>query len=345
MRSVTVLPTTLLRYSQRLMRLRNVMVWCKSPPGNYLTGKLKVGKGVAIEGHSAWSFRSYGDSIFTLNTADGDCLLDITGAFGCSIRGMSLNGQGIGEGIHGVKLCWERHNRGSEEDTPTIDDCRIGNFSGNAVHLENVWCFSVRHSMLCFSSAGLYIEGSDGFIMDNWFSGNRDGGMKGGRCCVSVTATGNRVEWNRLAGFYLPNVNCCNFTGNYFDRSGGPALVIGTDHGHADTISVTGNLIYRSGKPKSIPFDEEYDSSHFRITNADNIVFIGNTLRIGCDDGSAGAWSPNYCIVIKNCKQCIIRDNVWNHGSVEYGIVLLGDNHDVAVDGNIGCTYNPANAT
>ena len=313
------------------------------PPGNYMTGKLKMGKGVSLEGHSAWSFRSYGSSVFTLNTADTDCLLDITGAFGCAIRGMSLNGQNLGVGVHGVKLYWDKYNGGSEEDTPTIDDCHIGNFSGDAVHLEHIWCFSVRHSMLCFSNSGLYIDGWDGFIIDNWFSGNRDGGIKGGPCCASVTATGNRVEWNRLAGFYLPNVNCCNFTGNYFDRSGGPALVLGTDDGYATAISVTGNLIYRSGKPKPVPFDEPYDSAHIRMTKADNIVVSGNSFRLGRDDGGVGTWSPDYCIVIKNCNQCIVRDNVWNRGSLEDGIVLLGDNPDVVTEGNIGSTHKPEN--
>jgi hypothetical protein len=135
--------------------------------------------------------------------------------------------------------------------------------------------------MLCFSNAGLYIDGWDGFILDNWFSGNRDGGIKGGRCCTSVTATGNRVEWNRLAGFYMPYVKCCNFTGNYFDRSGGPALVLGGDNSYATAVSITGNLIYRSGKPKPTPFDEVYDSAHVRMTKADNVVLTGNTFRIG----------------------------------------------------------------
>ena len=202
----------------------------------------------------------------------------------------------------------------------------------------------MRHCMLGFNQGnGLYINGWDGFIMDNWFSGNRDGGLKGGPCCASVTATGNRVEWNRLAGFYLPNVNCCNFTGNYFDRSGGPALVLGTDDGYATAVSVTGNLIYRSGKPNPTPFDEEYDSAHVRMTKADNVVLTGNTFRIGCDDGGVGTWSPNYCVVIKDCHRCIVRDNVWNRGSIEHGMVLLGDNPEVATDGNIGCTHKPEN--
>ena len=313
------------------------------PPGNYMTGRLKMGPGVSLEGRSAWSFRSYGSSILTLNTSETDCLIDITGAFGCAIRGMSLNGKGLGEDIHGVKLYWDQYNGGSEEDTPTIDDCRIGHFSGDAVHLEHIWCFSVRHSMLCFSNAGLYIDGWDGFIIDNWFTGNKSGGIQGGPCCVAITATGNRVEWNRLAGFYLPNVECCNFTGNYFDRSGGPALVLGSDDGEATTVSVTGNIIYRSGKPNQEPFDTVYDSSHIRMTKADNTVISGNTFRLGRDDDGVGTWSPNYCMVIKDCNHCIVRDNVWHRASIEEGIILLGDNPNVITEGNIGSTHKPEN--
>ena len=118
-------------------------------------------------------------------------------------------------------------------------------------------------------------------------------------------------------------------------------MVLGIDNGYATAVSVTGNLIYRSGKPKSVPFDEEYDSAHVRMTKADNVVLTGNTFRLGCDDGGVGVWSPSYCVVIKDCKQCIVRDNVWNRGSIEHGIVLLGENSEVATDGNIGCTHKP----
>lgn len=312
------------------------------PPGVYMTGRLKMGSGVSLEGHSAWSFRSFGSSVFKLITPDTDCLLDITGAFGCSVRGMSLDGRGIGEGVHGVKLYWDEYNGGAEEDTPTIDDCRIGNFSGDGVHLEHIWCFSVRHSMICHNGgAGLYIDGWDGFILDNWFSGNRAGGMRGGPCAASITATGNRVEWNRIGGFCLPNVNCCNFTGNYFDRSGGPAIALGADNGYASSVSVTGNLIYRSGKPGDKPFDESCDSSHVRLTKSENVVLSGNTFRIGRDDGGVGVWSPDYAIVVKNCSNCIVRDNVWNRGAIVGGIVSIGENTDCVLEGNIGSAYKP----
>jgi hypothetical protein len=50
-------------------------------------------------------------------------------------------------------------------NTPTIDDCRIGHFTGNGVHLEHIWCFSLRHSMLHNNrGTGHYIDGWDAFI-------------------------------------------------------------------------------------------------------------------------------------------------------------------------------------
>ena len=111
------------------------------PPGIYLTGELKMRAHTRLEGKSAWSFRSDGLSTFQLNDADAKCLLDITGAFGATIMGISMNGANLGEHIHGVYLYWDKYNGGAEEDTPTIEDCRIGCFSGDGVHLEHIWCF------------------------------------------------------------------------------------------------------------------------------------------------------------------------------------------------------------
>lgn len=313
------------------------------PPGTYLTGTLRMHAGTALKGEAAWSFRSDGASVLLMKDADGDCLIDITDAFGCSVSGVCLNGGGLGENIHGIMLQRDKYNGGGEEDTPTVDNCRIGNFSGDGIHLDHIWCFSVRHSMLHRNrGAGLYIDGWDGFIIDNWLTANKHGGMCGGGAASSVTATGNRVEWNDLAGFYLPNTNCCNFTGNYFDRSRGPALVLGTDEGSASSVSVTGNMIYRSGKPyedaehKYLSFDDPYDSSHIRITNGDNIVISGNSFRLGQDDDGKGFYSPDYVAVIRKSHHSILRDNIWANGCIREGFLSLEKNHEVEISGNVG---------
>lgn len=222
------------------------------PPGRYSVGHLEMkGQGVSLVGISAWSYRSDGASIFILNDENTDCMINITGAFGCAIRGMSLCGNGLGDTvslpIHGVKLYWDEYNGGSEEDTPAIDDCRIGKFSGDGVHLEHIWCFSVRHSMLHNNGGnGLFIDGWDGFVLDNWFSVNNGWGIMGGNVVASITATGNRVEWNHRGGFRFPFGDSYNMTGNFFDRSFGPAIDLGGDK-PVSLVTITGNIFRRSG--------------------------------------------------------------------------------------------------
>ena len=53
------------------------------PPGIYKTGRLTMRPQTKLSGTAAWLFGSYGGSIFQLNTAETDCMIDITGAFGC----------------------------------------------------------------------------------------------------------------------------------------------------------------------------------------------------------------------------------------------------------------------
>lgn len=304
------------------------------PPGDYCTGRLTMGKGVVMRGTAGWSFRSYGASTLHLNDETADCLIDMTGAFGGALSGVCLDGERLGENIHGVKIDWERYNGGSEEDTPAFDDCRIGHFSGDGVHLRHIWCFSIRHCMLCFNSgAGLYIDGWDAFILDNWFSANGNAGIMGGPCVASITATGNRVEWNRIAGFCLPAGDSYNITGNFFDRSGGEALRLGSPEGGCATVTVTGNIFRRSGKP--VPtLTDPLDDCHVRMTRCDNVVMTGNAFRLGRDDNDQGVDSPRYGVVMEDNTHCIVRDNVMHRGQLEAPFVFRGRNSACIVEGN-----------
>lgn len=304
------------------------------PAGIYLTGKLTMREGTVLTGSAAWSFGRFGASIFKLCDENVDCMIDITGAFGCAINGMSLDGGYLGKNIHGIKLYWEKYNGGESEDTPTIDNCRIGCFSGNGLHFEHVWCFSVRHSMLCFNAAGLYMDGWDAFIIDNWLSGNRRGGLLGGPCTASITATGNRVEWNDRGGFIFRSGDSINVTGNFFDRSGGPAIIFGGEGCGCNTATVTGNIFRRSGKPFS-EFSDPYDSSHIRLSNSQNITIIGNSMLRGQDDGGGGVLSPDYSLIMTGNKCCIFKDNTMLNADVKRGMIL-NDNIECIIKDNIG---------
>ena len=311
------------------------------PPGTYMVGRIHLrGQCKSLVGSSSWSFRSDGASVFKLNTADTDCMIDITGGFGCAIRGMCLCGEQLGENIHGVKLYWDKYNGGSEEDTPTIDDCRIGNFTGDGLHFEHVWCFSVRHSMLHRNKgAGLFIDGWDGFIIDNWFTGNTNAGIMGGNVVASITCTGNRVEWNHRGGFVIPFGDSYNITGNFFDRSFGPALELGGEGGgkKIDLVTVTGNIFRRSGA--RAPEDQHANpdwSSHLIMRGCNDTTVVGNTMRVGRNDGGGGVLSPNYSFIITDCKDCVVKDNTMARGSLVENVVLRGDNSTCVIKNNIG---------
>lgn len=287
------------------------------PPGTFLTGALTMPAHTRMEGKSGWSFRSNGTSILKLNDPNAPWLIDITGAFGCTLAGLSLEGANLGEKIHGVHLHWPKYNGGAEEDTPTIDDCRIGHFTGDGVHLSHIWCFSVRHSMLHSNrGAGLFIDGWDGFILDNWFTGNGNAGIYGTPWVASITATGNRVEWNRVGGFVIQGGDSANINGNFFDRSFGPALRLGSDSAQFRDAAITGNVFRRSGCPDGMNFASPFDNSHVWLVSAGNITLTGNTLKVGVHDGGGGTKSPDYGIVITNSDKIVTAANVANDGAL-----------------------------
>lgn len=305
------------------------------PSGDYIVGKLRMGEGVALRGVSGWSFRDNGTATLHLRDSGCDCMIDMTGSFGGSISGLCLDGRGLGENIHGVKVYWEKYNGGTKEDTPTFDDCRVGHFSGDGIHLEHIWCFSIRHCMLCFNGGcGLYIDGWDAFILDNWFSGNRNCGILGGPCVASITVTGNRVEWNSGAGFRFLHGDSYNITGNFFDRSGGPAISMGDETGGCGNVTITGNIFRRSGKPCD-KLTDELDNCHLRMTKCDNVVVTGNAFRLGRDDGGVGVDSPVHSVVMRENSFTILKDNVMHRGQLGDALVLDG-NTDCVIDGNIG---------
>jgi len=318
------------------------------PPGKYLVGTLNMyGQGVSLQGTSAWSYRSAGSSIFILNDPNCDCMINITGAFGCSIKGMSLSGNNLennGSPIHGIKLYWDEYNGGSEEDTPAIDDCRIDGFSGDGIHLEHIWCFSVRHCMLANNKGnGLFIDGWDGFVIDNWFSYNEGYGIKGGNVVASITATGNRVEWNKAGGFRFPFGDSYNITGNFFDRGHGPALDLGGEQ-NVSLVTISGNIFRRSGACEPEDNKKEEDSCHLRLVNCSNLTAVSNTMRVGRNDGGGGILSPNYGMIIKSCHECIVKDNTMMTGAL-VDLVIEENNSNCVIGDNIGTLANENTTT
>jgi len=315
------------------------------PDGVFVTGTVRLPPHTGLVGNATWGYREYGGSTLRLKDAAGPCLVDITGAVGATVNGLSLQGQDLGSGVHGIYMGANPGKK--EEDTPRIERCHVSHFTGDGIRLDPVWCFSIRGCEVIFNKGnGLGIRGWDGFILDNWFSGNGGSGIASIGVTASNTLTGNRIEWNRGGGIRILGGGHYNITGNYIDRSGGPGLALlpGEGGGPCNCITVTGNVIYRSGKPEWTGGDE-YESAHVRLEGGHGIVFVGNSLCVGQDDGG-GVMSPRYSIVLRALKNAVVANNTMNIGSLKALVQDLGEHGEgVVIRDNVGNLFRDEGTT
>lgn len=308
------------------------------PDGVYQCGHILMPPHTGLVGNATWGYREGGGSVIKLNDANAVCLIDITGAVGATVNGLSLDGGQLGAGIHAIYMGPNANK--TEEDTPRIERCHISRFTGDGVRFDPVWCFSIRGCEIIFNGGNaLYVNGWDGFILDNWFSGNGGAGYCATEASASITMTGNRIEWNKSGGIRIEGGSHYNITGNYIDRSGGPAINLqprGTSPCFCMTI--TGNVIYRSGKPDWTTTPD--DSAHIRLEGAHGVVLSGNSMCIGQDDGG-GQNSPQTGIILRALKNCVIKDNTLHIGALKTLIDDRGEHGEgVIVKDNPGTLFN-----
>jgi hypothetical protein len=285
------------------------------PPGAYLTAELHLRPNVALIGIPAWDYHRGGGSVLRLADPAASCLLNITGAFGATIEGLSLDGAKLGKNVHGVFL--NKPDYGKQEDTFRIERSQIANFTGDGVRLTRAWCFSIRHSMIAYNAGdGISLRGWDGFLLDNWLSGNRGAGFAAREENASCTLTANRIEWNR-EGVLIVGGDGYNITGNFFDRAGtrGLAIVGG------EQMTISGNFVKRSGKNAK---SETHDSCQIHLEKSRGITCATNNLQVGRDDNGQGAWSPSYGIICSALENCVVANNVLHDGALTELLLDLG---------------------
>ena len=294
-------------------------------PGRYRCGTLYMRPEVVLYAEPTWAYRCHACGQTTINQADEDmvCQIDLTTAYGCTLRGLSLMGTGTGQC---AGMLSRKEDYGTQEDAYRIEDCCVSNYGGHAVYLDHVWCFSVRHCQFGHCGGdGLRIKGWDGFVLDNWFSGNSGAGFYGENPNCSVTMTGNRIEWNSAGGIVIEDGSHYNITGNYIDRSGKAGLHLLCSH----TISCTGNIIYRSGK--SAP-----STAQCILRNCAGTAFTGNVIKHGTDDGGKGNLTPALAMELDSLTDCIVANNTMYKGGTESNITDLGNHENSIIENNVG---------
>jgi hypothetical protein len=300
------------------------------PPGVYLTNELHVRAGIAVIGVAAWNYSGPGGSVLRLAKGDSTCLLNMTDARGSSVEGLALDGRDLGTNVHGILL--NRRAFAKHEDGFRIERCQVARFSGDGANLACAWCFSVRHCMLAFNKGdGLNLRGWDGFIIDNWFSGNGRAGFAARQENASITFTANRVEWNGEENMLIMGGDGYQITGNFFDRAGTCGIALRKSTRGCVQITITGNFIKRSGK---LAAAGSHDSAQIFIDGAEGVTCIGNSIQSGRDDGNEGVWSPSFGIVYQGLRNCVIRDNVLHDGALTQLMVDLGGQQEGVIVGD-----------
>ncbi len=308
------------------------------PPGQYRCGMLQLHDHVTLAGRPTWSYRRHGTTVLRLNDAAAPCLVNLCGTVGARVSGLALDGDDLGANIHGIYLNGEGHQ---EEDTLVIEHCRVTGFSGDGARLEKVWGFTVRHNLFhCNGGDGVCITQWDGWVHDNIMIANRKFGFAARGANAAVTITGNRIEWNYLGGILLESGTHYNVTGNFIDRSGGPALLLIGNPDASDgrwlpgTVAITGNIFNRSGarvEPGTL------DSCHLRMEHAWGVACTGNVCCYGTNDDGAGQVSPSYGFVLRDLRHCAITGNTLNNAALQELIVDKGEHENTVIEANPGC--------
>jgi len=300
--------------------------------GKYVCGEIFIKPEVHIKADYAWGYRldRPGNAVILQKDENQECVFDLTEGNGATLNGLSLVGLRKGKC---VGILSRKKDYGKEEDAYRIENCRVAHFGSHAVFLDFIWCFSVRHCMFAYSGGdGLAINGWDGFVIDNWFSGNNGAGFGSQGPNAAVTMTGNRIEWNRRGGIVLDGGNHYNITGNYIDRSGSAAINL---KGTA-IVSCTGNVIFRSGK-----FEPDVaDSAQCILDGCRGLTFTANTMNVGRDDGGRGDWTPNYALRLANLTDSVVMSNVFHSGGMTGMIDDRGGHTNSVISDNVGSVYN-----
>jgi len=319
----------------------------KFPAGLYSVGELFVRKGSVLLADPSWGYREHGKTQLVQRYEDQVCVLNITDAFCCTINGLALNGMDMPGGCIGILA--RKSKQAHMEDSYRLERVQAQSFTGDACRLEHSWAFTVRHCMFASCGGdGLHLQDTvDGFILDTWFSGNKGRGYGTSGENNAITMSGCRVEWNAGGGIVIRGGSHYQLTGNYIDRSGRQGIYIttGMDKGnmtYSNTISCTGNLIYRSGKMSGTldhPTADRRFSSHIAVEKAAGVTVMGNTLCVGRDDNGIGSMSPQVGIWVTDSRYCVVSGNTLFSGALEDIVVNLG-NEESVIENNPGSLFD-----
>lgn len=327
------------------------------PMGTYRVKTLRIPSGVALTGNASWGYSGFGignnhesggeivdpaingHTVLVPLDAQSRALLDIGDSRDVRITGLSLDGDFLGVGMHGVYA-----SKGS--GNLTFEDVRVCHFTGSAIRLQGTDGFALRRSLLIKNRRhALDIGGSsNGSVVDNQLAYNwgaglyakaeaADGAWVGAN---KVTVVGNRIEGGYPGGVYIVHSSQFTLSGNSFDgcRAAGITLL------GCDQCSVTANMTRIHGQRA-----EGDENCHILVEFCRDCVVSGNTswcwYRLLRDSHDV-VTGPLYGIVLRGLTRCTISGNALHECCCKDPVRDYGGHTDTIVEHNMGEAFDVA---
>ncbi len=332
------------------------------PPGHYCVHPVKVPSLITLLGYSAWACCDRGlapgykgRTKLTPLSADARAFLDLEGKVGTRILGLTLDGLNLGARMHGIYV----RNQGVENGV-VIEDCRIQNFSGSCVRLDEAWVAAVRRCII----ANVGVNGEHGidlsrsfdiWIMDNEIGANgaaiyaisdtyagelpeprfagaqKPEGTKPNKAAYGLgptTITACRLEWSKLGGIVLYDGWETQINGCSIDHNFGPGIMMM----NCRAMTVTGCMLRSNGADR---LDDM--SCHLRAENCAGLSATGNTLygAFGRTEHPFIAPTPFYGMVLRNLEASAITANAMFQSASKQGILDHGGHTASVITNNM----------
>lgn len=300
------------------------------PKGDFRTGGLAVPNGVrGIQGVAPASYQNTRTgSILSLDKNSGArALLDLSGCKDIFCRDFCLRGFGRGgDAPKASGLFVELPEHGGHNGCGSclvFDGLSVEDFSLDCAHMQNAGVVTFRHCIIGGAGRhGILAHIWDGWIIDCMLPGNTLCGIYSDESVASISITGNRIEWNGMAGVWCKNAYRLSLTGNTIDHS----CYEGVYFEDANALAIHGNVFWRSGSPYSKPSSslppeipaDPYALAHARFKRCRGIAFTGNVLHAGLHGDRKGDWAPAYGLVLEGMSHSVFTGNsLWGAGAKE----------------------------
>ncbi len=168
----------------------------------------------------------------------------------------------------------------------------------------------------------IYVRGWDGWIYNCVMHTNQGAAIYSDIICASLTVSENRIEWNRNGGINLCASNAISITNNFFDRSYGPVIKVVGESRNSHSMTIVGNIFRRSGKYEK-KYENPYFNSHMYLEKCASIAVSSNTFAVGIDDRNCGTVPPDYGIVLKDSRNCVVNTNVMENGALKENVTVI----------------------